>query len=267
MTLSVSDLAWDLDEDAEAIAAVVRSGGRAIDVAPTKLWSDLEQTPIEDAHAYAAVCRSRGVRIRAVQSLLFGKPSLELFGEPEQRSATLAYLEHVIALGAGLGASYFLYGAAQNRLRHGRSHETCMDSAAIFFRELAEAAGRASAVFCVEPLAPEYGCDFVRNTAEAVQLAEAVNHPAFGILLDTGVLALASERLEDAVSLAGSYLRYVHLAEPHLHPISTAERAADIRRLRRLGYDGWVSVEMLGTNDGENVPRVAEAVTQLAAVA
>jgi sugar phosphate isomerase/epimerase len=94
-----------------------------------------------------------------------------------------------------------------------------------------------------------------------------VDHPAFGVLLNTGVLALTGETLEHAVALAGPHLRYVQLAEPHLRPINTAEKVDQVRHLRQLGYDGWVSVEMLSSAVGENVPRVAEAVAQLATVA
>jgi sugar phosphate isomerase/epimerase len=261
--LSISNLAWDRAEDQAAISAVVRAGGSAIDVAPTKLWSDLEGTAGGDVQAYASQCRSLGVRIVGLQSLLYGRPELALFGEPGQRTQALSYLERVMALGFGLGASHFLLGAPQNRRQHSKSPETCLDLAVSLCRRLAEAAAKAGAVFCFEPLAPAYGCEFVCTTAEAVELAGLVNHPAFGILLDTGVLAMNDERLEDAVTLAGPHLRYVQLAEPHLQPVDLARKTDEIQRLRRLGYSGWISVEMLSTPDGNNVARVGQAVAEL----
>ena len=264
MMLSVSNLAWDVSEDDAALAAVVRSGGGAIDLAPTKLWKDLERVTPADATAYAESCRRRGVSIVALQSLLFGKPDLQLFGEPPLRAATLSYLDGVIALGAALGASHLILGAAHNRRRNGHSRQACVDLAVPLFRYLADAAQRRSAIFCLEPMAPQYGCDFVCDTDEAVQLAEQVNHPAFGIALDTGTLALNGEELGTAVATAWPYLRYVQLAEPELHPIDLVAKTEQVRCLRQLGYRGWVSIEMLSQRDGNDLLRVADAVTQLA---
>ena len=74
MSLAFSNLAWPAHLDAAVLPELPRWGFGSLEVAPTRLWANpLAQDADEVAAARAAV-EARGLRVVALQSLLFGRP-------------------------------------------------------------------------------------------------------------------------------------------------------------------------------------------------
>ena len=244
MRLGVSNLGWQREEDAELVAELGGMGVQALEVAPTKLWDEPLAVPPETLAAYRV---RAGVAIVAVQALLFGRPELRLFGG--SRDATLAHLRGMCDLAAGLGAQVLVFGSPGNRRRDGLARDEAFDRAATFFRELgAYAAGRGVCV-CVEPLPPQLGTDFVTTAAEAAELVRAVASPGFGLHLDSSSLHLAGE---DPLEAIGPGLRHFHASEVGYGVLGTTgvEHGRCAEALRRSGYRGVVSIEVLAGQDG-----------------
>ena len=247
MRLGISNLAWRRDEDAELLAEL--RGLDALEVAPTKLWDEPLAVPPETLAEY----RTRaGLPIAALQALLHGHPELTVFGE--SRDATLVHLREMCDLAARLGARVLVFGSPRNRQREGRSAE----HAVAFFRELGEYAAERGVCVCVEPLPPELDTDFVNTAAEAAELVREVASPGFGLHLDSSSLHLTGE---DPFEAIGPGLRHFHASEVGFGVLGTTgvdhERCA--QALRRAGYDGVVSIELLAV-EGRNRERVLASV-------
>src|ERR1035441_3882311 len=100
MELAISNIAWEPRED-EAVREVLAAAGiRALEVAPTKMWSDPSTVPIGEALRYRAEWEARGFRLVAMQALLFGHPEMTIFENDERRGATHDYLLRIMELGA-----------------------------------------------------------------------------------------------------------------------------------------------------------------------
>jgi len=243
--LAVSNIAWEPHED-DAVAEVLRREGVAgVEIAPTK-WrpTPYDATP-EDIADFRRSWEARGLQIVSLQSLLFGRSDLQLFGSPGVRAALADYLRRVIDFGAALGARALVFGSPKNRLRGSLEVAEATTIAAEFFRALGEHASAQRVAFCIEANPPEYGCDFVTTTAEAVALCAIVDHPGIRINADLGGMTLAGEDAEAAIGAAKKFVAHVHASEPHLGELgAAANHAAAARALREIGYDGWVSVEM-----------------------
>jgi D-psicose/D-tagatose/L-ribulose 3-epimerase len=229
--IGISNLAWRREEDAELLAELRVD---ALEVAPTKLWDE----PLAAAGVTLAAYREQAPPIVALQALLFGRPELRVFDA--SRDATLSHLRAMCDLAVALGASVLVFGSPGNRRRDGRPVELAIS----FFRELGEyAAGRGVCV-CVEPLPPELGTDFVTSAAEAADLVDAVDSPGFGLHLDSASLHLTGE---DPLEAIRPGLRHFHASDLGFGVLGTTgvdhERCA--QALRRAGYDGVVSVELL----------------------
>ena len=165
LRLAVSNIAWNADED-DAIGLLLQSEGVAgVEIAPTK-WRErpLDATSREIAD-YRRAWEERGLRIVSMQSLLFGRPDLQLFGDT--RSALTDFLIRTIELGANLGAHALVFGSPRNRVRGELSPVDAMSTAVDFFRPLGEHAAAHGVTLCIEASPPDYGCDFVTTTAEA----------------------------------------------------------------------------------------------------
>jgi D-psicose/D-tagatose/L-ribulose 3-epimerase len=258
--LAISNIAWAPHED-DAIAAVLRRAGVAgVEIAPTKWREQPLDASAEDIAEYRRRWEDRGLRIVSLQSLLFGRPELQLFGTPAIRSALADYLRRVIDLAADLGAHSLVFGSPKNRLRGLLPLDEASDIATSFFRELGEYAVARRAVICIEANPPEYGGDFVTTTAEAVQICAAANHSGVRVNADLGGMALAGEDSYAAICNANELIAHVHASEPHLGELVTsANHNAASRALREIGYKGWVSVEMRA-GPGNNVSTVEQAV-------
>lgn len=246
MRLAVSTIAWPADRDDAVAESLLAASVTGVEVAPTKAFANpAEATPAE-VDAVRQAWERRGLPVVAAQSLLFGQPELTLFESAEVRRRTLAYLESVVRVCAGLGAKALVFGSPRNRRAGGRDRAAVWAEAVDFFGRLADVAASEGTCVVLEANPPEYGADFVTTAAEAVELVRVVDHVGLRLHLDAACLALAGESFADAVAAGARLLAHAHASEPNLAPLGTGgiDHAAFAGELRRAGYSGWVSVEM-----------------------
>lgn len=261
MKLSISNLAWSPAEDGD-IAAVLQSFDvSGIELAPTKIWPDLTQVQEADLIAYSAFWQRQGIRIVALQSLLFGQPELVIFRDRETRSQTLTHLSRVMNFAARLGASILVFGSPRNRLRNGLGAQESQAIAVEFFHRVGELAAQHDVYFCLEPNPVAYGCDFICTATEGVELVRAVNHPHFRLHLDAGGMTLSEECYPAAIAASRDSLAHFHISEPQLAIIGEGhtDHAAVAQALRQTAYDNWVSIEMLNKTALPNPQAVHKA--------
>lgn len=266
MKLAVSNIAWDLSEDSEVAAILAEAKINAIEIAPTKVWPSPLGLTSNKISGYRNFWASRGVQIVAFQSLLFGKPELEIFGTPKIRHQTFLHLTQIIELAAKLGARVLVFGSPKNRLAGHLKPSEALDLAVTFFADLAEVAARHQISFCIEPNPPQYGCDFVCTSAEGLDLVKRVSHPGFRLHLDAGAITLNNEAIESSLESCFEYLAHFHISEPGL--ITIGQGGADHLRishtLHQLGYNEFVSIEMLNKTDYSNPANVRAAINYAA---
>jgi D-psicose/D-tagatose/L-ribulose 3-epimerase len=241
--LAVSNIAWDPSEDDDVAAVLRREGVTGVEIAPTK-WREhpLDATAAEIS-AYRRYWNERGFAISSMQALLFGRPDLELFGSTRRQLAE--HLSRIVELGAGLGARALVFGSPKNRRRGTLSVPGAMASAAEFFQEIGELAAQHGVVVAIEANPPEYGCDFVTRTSDAVELCRLIASPGIGVNGDLGGITMSGDDPRGAIEEARGCLAHVHASEPNLAELGAgADHAAAAEALREIGYDGWISIEM-----------------------
>ncbi len=264
MKLALSNIAWPRSADAEVAKAMKDAGVAGIEIAPTAIWDEPLKAGAAARRELRTWWEGRGIRIVALQALLFGHPELTVFGSEKERRATLDYLGGMMDLAASLGAVPMVFGSPRNRLVGGLDPAEAWRIAEDFFRSAGERAAERGVALCIEPNPTAYGCDFVTNTDEGVELVRRVRSTGFGLHLDGGAITLNHESAKQALSAARPWLRHFHASEPNLVPFGTGgtDHAALARALRAIGYDGWVSVEMRATENAlEDVRRAARGVS------
>lgn len=272
MKLAVSNIAWTPDEDATAAAVLQEFGVTRIEVAPTVRWPAPLEVSEAEALAYRARWQVRGIEIVALQSLLFGRPDLTVFGPDETRAAMVDYLTGICRLAGWLGATRLVFGSPANR-RPGPLTDAARDRiATAFFRAVGTAAAAHGTVVCIEPNPAEYGCEWIRSVREAAALVEAVDHPGFGLHLDAGGMLLHGDSVDDIeAALAHPGVGHVHASDPMLAPLGSGhEGSAQWHQavagvLATAGYDGCVSLEMRRQPEGDRAEWLRASVRRLAA--
>lgn len=261
MRISISNIAWDVSEDA-AVAQLLRTHGvDAIDIAPGKYFPQPRQARPEDVDKVRAWWRHQGIEIVGMQALLFGTSGLNVFGPPESRQEMLAHLDAVCRIAGQLGATKLVFGSPRNRdrslLDDGQAHAQAVD----FFRQLGDVAQQHGVVMCLEPNPASYGANFMTTSAETAQVVRAVAHPAIRMQLDTGAITMNEESIIQVLADCAPLVGHVHLSEPGLAPLGDC--AVDHERLHRAIAAALphhtLTIEMLATQPEAHLTSIERA--------
>ncbi|HXT16741.1 MAG TPA: sugar phosphate isomerase/epimerase family protein [Gemmatimonadaceae bacterium] len=259
--LAVSNIAWTPEED-EAMAAMLRDEGvTAIELAPTAWRSEPYDASHADVLALRDTWKNRGLSVVSLQSLLFGRPDLQLFGDDSVRRALAEYMRRAMDFARTLGARTLVFGSPKNRRRGDLPLANALEIAADFFRDLGPYAANADVTICIEANPADYGGDFILTTDEAVELARSVDHPNIRVNGDLGGMMLAGDDIARTIASSAPWLAHFHASEPALAELSNAathELAGTA--LEQAGYTGWVSIEMRRAASGSNVDAVRRAI-------
>lgn len=250
MRLSISNIAWEPNQDEEVAEKLCAAGVAAVEIAPTKAWPDVRKAGPDDARAEAERWLGLGLEVVAMQALLFGRPELQLFGPADSRKLFIDHLTNVLALGGAMGADAHVFGSPRNRRRDGLPPADALAVAVDVFRELAGVAEQHGTTLCVEANPTEYGADFLTSAHEAAELVAAVGQSGVRLHLDTACMQLAGDDVTACVREYGELLHHVHLSEPELGPVGeqpNPRHAEMVRNLAEIGYGGVVSIEMRPT--------------------
>lgn len=259
MKLAFSNIAWSADEDPSVLEVLRAHHVQGIEVAPTRLWPGWEGATPEAAAAYAQAMREAGFQTPSLQSLLFGRADLQVFGSPEQQAGLIKHLAQVAKLAAAMQAKVLVFGSPKNRDRGELTDGQAMQHAVQFFRQAAQVCADAGVTLGMEANPSYYNCNFVTRWQEAEELVRRCNHPGIGLHLDTACTVLAGDDPVAAVVQVADILVHVHMSEPDLGPFATprTDHLAVGEALRAAGYTGWCSVEMRRTSTP--LPSIREA--------
>lgn len=266
MNKTVSQIAWDFSEEPTIAKLFQERGIKGIEVAPTKRWERPAEATSTQIAEYRAFWEDRGVKIVAMQSLLFGQPQLNIFGSSAIRRETVDYMKKIIALAAALGAGALVFGSPKNRLKGDLTQAEAEKSATDIFRELGAFAHDHGTWLCIEANPPQYGCDFVTTTEEAAHLVSLVNTPGFGLHLDTAGMQLCGEAVTETVMRFIGQSRHLHFSAPFLEPVYREEKipySEILQKLTASPYKGWISIEMKQLSPSDNSDHVRNALDLL----
>ena len=262
MRLAVSNIAWDVPQEDEAVAALLqRYAVDAIDIAPGRYFPEPDQA---DDAGIARVRRwwaDWGIEITGMQGLLFGTTGLNLFGAPEVRAAMLRHLDAVCRIASRLGATRLVFGSPKNRDRTGLTDEQANAAAIDFFRRLGDIAASRGVVICLEPNPPCYGCNFMTQSAEAARMVEQLARSAIRMQLDTGAITINGEDPARIIETSAHLIGHIHASEPDLVPLGDGgtDHGKVAAALLQACTDHLVSIEMLATRSESHLAAIERA--------
>ena len=173
--------------------------------------------------------------------------------EPAVREATVDYLKLLARTCAVLGGRVLVFGSPfQRSLLPGVSPAQALNFAAEIFRDAMPALAEQNVVLCMEPLTTKE-TDFINTCAEAIELKELVDHPAFLLHQDVkAMLGAEQDSVPDLIHRYRDVCGHFHVNDTNLlgpgmgetdyHPI--------LKALLDVQYDGWISVEVFDYSPG-----------------
>jgi D-psicose/D-tagatose/L-ribulose 3-epimerase len=248
MKLAISNIAWDAAEQSALLPALTTAGVTGIEIAPTKIWPDWTGATAEAARTLREDLAGRGFAVPALQSILFGRPNLTVFGDP---SGLVDHIAAVAELAGALGARVMVFGSPRNRLRGLLGSAEAMRQAVSVFRDIGVVCQAAGTCLAIEANPAAYGGDFLLTWREAADLVAQIDHPGIGLHLDTACTIMAGDDPVEAAAACAGRIRHFHVSAPQLGPVGLEDDNIDHPRiaaaLRTGGYGGWISIEMRRT--------------------
>ncbi len=216
--LSISNIAWDVADDATVAGILAALDVHHLDIAPGKYFPQPESASDADICAVRKVWEERGFALVGFQSLLFGTQGLNVFASKKVQERMLARLFHICRIAAGLGVRRLVFGSPKNRDRQGLSDAQTMAMAQDFFTRLGDIAQGFDVTICLEPNPAAYGANFLTTTMDACSFVASLDHPGIRLQLDTGAMFMNHEPCE-TIEKVRDWIGHVHVSEPHLAPL------------------------------------------------
>ena len=251
MRLSISNIAWDVEEDSAVAQLLKKLHIDAIDIAPGKYFPDPLNANKEDIIEVRNWWSDHDIEIIGMQALLFGAPDLNIFGDKENQVALLKRLDAVCRIGKELGATRLVFGSPKNRDRSTLGNEQALDRAVSFFRRLGGIAQSHGVIICLEPNPPRYGSNFMMSSLETALVVNSVEHSSIQMQFDTGALEINQEDPYVILSNSGHLIGHIHASEPDLAPLTSNRTNHSLMYKAFLKYlpHHLVTIEMLATKN------------------
>jgi len=124
-------------------------------------------------------------------------------------------------------------------------------------RRCAEVASQHGVRIALEPL-NRYEADFISTAAQGMDLVQVIDHPAFGLLLDTFHMNIEEPDLAGSVHTAGERLWHIHLGDSNRLPPGGGhfDFGLLVNALQETGYGGYLSAELLALPDPDTAAQL-----------
>ncbi len=204
----------------------------------------------------ASAARKAGVEVAGLHWLLARTEGLSITSpDAGTRARTAEYLGELAELCTELGGRFLVFGSPQQRqLQEGETFADGLPRAAEVFGMAADTCERLGVQLLIEPLSPAE-TRFVNTKDEAVRVIEEVGSDAVGLQLDVKAMSSEEKPVPEIIKEAAPFLRHFHANDelgrgPGFGPTDFTPVA---EALKKIGYEGWVSVEPFDTSPGPDV--------------
>lgn len=242
MKLSISNIAWGVEQDEEMYVFLQKSGFNGLEIAPTRIFPQRPYEHLNEATIWAHKLKNEyGLSISSMQSIWFGHTE-KIFGSEEERTILKDYTKQAILFAEAIGCHNLVFGNPKNRDTDNIANH--MPIAIDFFNEIGDFAKEHNTCVALEPNPTLYHTRFMNTTEQAVEMAYQTRSEGIKINVDLGTILYNNEELNYLFKIK-EYINHIHISEPGLILI---EQRPDLhRQILRLGQElnqVFVSIEM-----------------------
>jgi sugar phosphate isomerase/epimerase/nucleoside-diphosphate-sugar epimerase len=239
--LAISNLSFSNELSDDVIEQIKKDYGiKYNELAPNKTFGDnfidKEMDYFKSFNAYS------------FQAILYPHP-WSIF---DDRELTINYIKKLIDIGNTIGIKIIVFGSPKNRVIDEKNYMEYEKKAISFFKEIGDYAWKYNICVCIEPNARVYGCNYITNSNEGVELVKNVNSNGFGLHLDTGCMYLENENILEQLIKNISYVKHIHFSVPKLKALCDFNEinfSFLYNELIKCKYDGLISIEMINQDE------------------
>lgn len=249
MNLSISNIAWASELDADVYKMMRCYGYSGLEIAPTRIFPQNPYEDLKNANSWAKSLKKReGFQISSMQSIWFGRTE-KLFGTKEERNRLTDYTKRAIDFAVAIGCGNLVFGCPKNRIF---LEDANSEDGITFFKEIGDYAYSKGTTIGMEANPAIYGTNYINDTASAIELIKSVDSKGFLLNLDVGTMIVNAESVNLLKGNIG-FVNHVHISEPHLKPLEERALHKEIAEyMKENDYQGYISIEM-GQQDSMHI--------------
>ncbi len=254
MRVTISNIAWQLEDDAEMYAFLKEKKCTGIEIAPTRIFPE---NPYSDLNKVAKfrdeLQADYGLQVVSMQSICYGRNEA-IFSSEEERNSLLEYIKKSIDFASELNCNNLVFGSPKNR--NINPNQEAIANA--YFSEIGKYAAEKNTVFAFEPNPVIYGTNFINTTTQALNFVKACNVEGLKVNFDLGTVIYNKENLSILENNL-KWINHIHISEPYLEVIqkrSLHEELASI--LRKEKYTNYISIEMKAGSELEKIKDIIQ---------
>lgn len=262
MKLSISNIAWAAENDAEMYEFLKTIGYYGLEIAPTRVFHEAPYDKLEEARKWAMELKGNyGLVIPSMQSIWYGHTE-KIFGSKEDRQILIDYTKKAIDFAEIIGCRNLVFGNPKNR--NAENIAAIMPIAIDFFRGIGDYAMEHNTIVALEPNPTIYNTHFMNYTEQAVEVAYKSGSDGIKVNIDLGTIICNKEDI-NYIKQIPEYINHVHISEPGLNLIERRELHRQLFAiLREIKYDRFVSIEMGNKGDIDKVKEITKYIKSLA---
>lgn len=259
--LSISNIAWPAEYDAEMYQFLNNNGFQGLEIAPTRIFSGAPYEKLEEAKLFAEqLVADYGMVIPSMQSIWYGHQE-KIFGTKEERRILIDYTQKAIDFAEVIGCNNLVFGNPRNRDTENVAGN--YPSAIEFFKEIGDYALEHNTIVAIEANPVIYNTHFLNTTEQAVEMAYKSGSEGIKVNVDLGTIIYNKEDIEYLKQIP-EYINHVHISEPGLNIIEhRPEHQLLFEILKSMSYNKFVSIEMGNKGDLQKVKDTLLYIKQL----
>ncbi|GIW84438.1 MAG: tagatose 3-epimerase [Gemmataceae bacterium] len=246
-------------EHARICARIAEWGYTGLEVAPFTLASRITEVTAVQLAELRHQAQAAGVQILGLHWLLARTEGFHLTSpDPAVRQRTGEYLVELAHAAADLGGNILVLGSPAQRtypaeLTRQQAEDYALDTLSYCLKALEQR----QVYLCLEPLSPAE-TNFLNTAAEAVALAQRLNHPYVRLHLDVKAMSSEGHPISEIIRTHAAWLTHFHANDPNKRGpgFGSTDFCPILQALRDIHYTGWISVEVFDYSpDPETIAR------------
>jgi len=254
MKVTISNIAWQAENDGEMYAFLKEKNCTGIEIAPTRIFQENPYSDLEKVANFREELQSNyGLQVVSMQSICFGRNEA-IFSSEEERASLLDYIKQSIDFASVLGCKNLVFGSPKNR----NINEGQEELAIAYFSEIGRYAAQKNTVFAFEPNPVIYGTNFINTTTQALDFVKECNIEGLKINFDLGTVIYNEENLTILENNL-KWINHIHISEPYLEEIQKRSLHYELASiLRREKYENYISIEMKGGSELQKIKDIIQ---------
>lgn len=263
MKISISNIAWGVENDKEMYDFLQDVGIDGVEIAPTRIFPENPYEKLHQAKEYQKMLYAQyGLEVSSMQSIWFGRNE-KIFEDAEQRERLVEYTKRAFEFANVMQCNNLVFGCPKNRVTFSQDDNKIAEE---FFTRLGELAKKENTVLALEANPPIYNTNFLNTTREVYELVKKISSSGLKVNYDLGTVIENKENVSEVKEML-SEINHIHISEPYLVEINYNEMHDKLFEiLKRKSYDKFVSIEMKNLESIEKVKCSVKHLVELAGV-